>query len=143
MRLPVPVRVVSAVLLAVYSAVVARLTLMPADTEGHLFGLLDRTMLKVSHGRIEWAQTEVLANVALFVPVGFLLALVIGRWWAGAILAVLISAGIELAQARYLPSRVPSVRDVEANGLGGLLGAVVAWPLLLTASRRAVDNSAT
>jgi VanZ family protein len=33
-----------------------------------------------------------------------------------------------LAQQRYLPSRVPSLADVEHNGLGGLIGALLGWP---------------
>jgi len=135
MRPTATVRAVAAVLLVLYTTVVVRLTLMPADTEGQVFGLLDRIMLKVSHGRIEWAQTEQLANIALFVPAGFLLAFVVGRAWLAALLTVLASAAIELAQQRYLPSRVPSVRDVELNSLGGIAGALMAWPLLLTLSR--------
>jgi VanZ family protein len=42
---------------------------------------------------------------------------------------VLASMGIELAQQRYLPSRVPSLADVEHNGLGGVIGAALAWPV--------------
>jgi glycopeptide antibiotics resistance protein len=119
----------AAVLLGLYSIVIARLTLVPASSDSRVFSLLDRIMTRVSGGRLEWSQTEVLANVALFIPAGFLLAVILGRAWASALLCLLASAAIELAQQRYLPSRVPSIADVEHNGLGGLIGAIVAWPL--------------
>jgi hypothetical protein len=112
-----------------YAIVIARLTLQPASSESGIFGLLDRVMSRASNGRLDWSQTEVLANIALFVPAGFLLAIVLGRAWASAALCVLASAGIELAQQRYFPSRVPSLADVEHNGLGGAIGALLAWPL--------------
>jgi glycopeptide antibiotics resistance protein len=119
----------AAVLLGLYAMVIARLTLAPASAESGVFGLLNRTMWRLSDGRLDWSQTEVLANIALFVPAGFLLAIVLGRVWASAVLCVLASAGIELAQQRYLPSRVGSLADVQHNGAGGAIGAVLAWPL--------------
>lgn len=45
-------------------------------------------------------------------------------------LCILASAAIELAQQRYLPSRVPSLADVEHNGLGAVIGAGIAWLVL-------------
>ncbi len=80
-------------------------------------------------GRLQWSLTEVLANVALFVPAGFLLSVVFGaadpercsvRPWLGM---------HRHRPAGLRPSRVPSIADVQHNGLGGLLGAVLAWPL--------------
>lgn len=124
-----PTRWCAAVLLGLYSIVIARLTLAPASSESGLFGLLDRVTSRLSDGRLQWSQTEILANIALFVPAGFLLAVVLGRAWASAVLCVLASAGIELAQQRYLPSRVPSLADVEHNGLGAAIGALLAWPV--------------
>ena len=124
-----PIRWCAAVLLALYTVVIAKLTLLPANSETDTFDLLDRVMTRVSGGRLDWSQTEVLANIALFVPAGFLLAIVVGRAWVSIMLCFVAAAAIELAQQRYLPSRVPSLADVEHNGLGGAIGAVVAWPL--------------
>jgi glycopeptide antibiotics resistance protein len=123
-----PLRWVAAVLLTLYSLVIARLTLASASSERGIFGLLDRLTSHASNGRLDWSQTEVLANIALFVPAGFLLTIVLGRAWAAAAVCVLASIAIELAQQRYLPSRVPSVADVEHNGLGAVIGAVIGWP---------------
>jgi glycopeptide antibiotics resistance protein len=127
----------AAVLLALYSVVIARLTLATASSESGIFSLLDRLTSHASGGRLQWSQTEVLANVALFVPAGFLLAIVLGRAWLSTMACIIASAGIELAQQRYLPSRVPSLADVEHNGLGGLIGALAAWPFIRALRRRA------
>lgn len=61
-------------------------------------------------------------------PAGFLLAVLLGRPLLAALTTVAVSVGIELAQHAYLPSRVPAVADVVHNGLGGLLGALLAAP---------------
>jgi glycopeptide antibiotics resistance protein len=118
----------AAALLGLYAVVIARLTLVPASSERGIFGLLNRVTTHASGGRLDWSQTEVLANVALFVPAGFLLAVSLGRVWAAAVVCIVASAAIELAQQRFLPSRVPSLADVEHNGLGGAIGAALAWP---------------
>jgi len=123
------IRWLAAVLLVLYAYVIARLTLAPPQSAAGAFSLLDRVADRVSGGRLDWSQTEVLGNVALFMPAGFLAAIVVGRAWVGVALCVMASAGIELAQLAYLPSRVPSLADVEHNSLGGLIGAICAWPV--------------
>ncbi|HEX4189734.1 MAG TPA: VanZ family protein [Marmoricola sp.] len=122
-------RTLAAVLLALYSVFVYRLTLEPVSAGAWMFSLADRVATHASDGSLEWSQTEVIANVVLFVPAGFLLAILTNRPWLSVFLCVLVSAGIETAQLLYLPGRVPSMADVGHNGLGGLIGAAVAWPL--------------
>lgn len=124
-------------LLSLYTVLIAKLTLRPADAEERAFGVLDRVMTRVSDGRLDWSQTEVLANIALFVPAGFLLAITVGRAWASILLCVLASACIEVAQHRYLPSRFATIDDVQHNGLGGAIGALLAAPLALALRLRA------
>jgi len=120
----------SAVLLSLYLVLVARLTLADPSAGRWAFSLADYSATRLSGGRMVWSRTEVVANVALFVPVGFLLAVVVQRAWVSVALCAVLSAGIELAQGLWLPSRVPSVLDVEHNALGGLVGALVALPVL-------------
>lgn len=136
-----PLRWCAAIALALYSLVIVKLTLLPAAKEQHTFSLLNDVALRLSHGHVQWDRTEVLANVALFVPAGFLLCLVVGRAWAAAILCLLASVAIELAQQRWLPSRVPSAADVEHNTIGGVIGAVLGWPIVhaLRMSRRRAE----
>jgi len=73
---------------------------------------------------------EFSANILMFVPLGFLLTLLMRHPWRGVVLAVVFSAGAELIQF-LVPSREPSLRDLLANTLGAALGAGVAWLLVL------------
>jgi len=115
-------------LLACYSMLVARLTLADPSSGHWAFDLGWRAAGVIGDGRLTWSETEALANVALFVPAGFLLAVALGRPLAAVALTVLASACIELIQLRYLPSRVADPADVWHNGLGGLAGAILATP---------------
>jgi len=68
-----------------------------------------------------------LLNVLLFVPFGALVVLIARwPWWVAALVATAASAAIEVVQ--YLPvlHRQATLADVISNGLGGLLGAVLA-----------------
>jgi VanZ family protein len=85
---------------------------------------------------------DFLANVLLYIPLGFFGALALGRstWWARAAVVTLfgltLSAGVELTQY-FDPGRDPSMTDVYSNALGTMLGAAgglvigvpARWPL--------------
>lgn len=77
----------------------------------------------VSYGRIEFT-----ANIVLFIPFGVLLTVILGtkRWWLAVLIAVVVSLGIETAQALFLSGRTPTLRDVIANSVGSLIGALLA-----------------
>lgn len=83
---------------------------------------------------------ELCANVLLFVPLGFLLTLLLRRHWHGVVLALALSAAAELAQV-IIPSRQPSLRDVAANLLGAAIGAALAWWLVVRRERAATAAS--
>ncbi|KAA1415855.1 VanZ family protein [Nocardioides humilatus] len=123
-------RWIAAVLLVLYSVFVARLTLADPSSGQPVFSLADHWATVLSGGRLDWAETEVLANIALFAPAGLLLAIVLQRPLLAAVLCVVASACIELAQQRWFPTRVPTVADVEHNSLGAALGVAVAWVAL-------------
>jgi len=116
-------RSIAAVMLVLYGALVARLTLADPSAGEPLFSWLYGLPIATS-------DAEALGNVALFVPAAFLLAIVIGRPLLAAALCLVASVGIELVQYRYLPSRVPTVADVQLNGAGGLIGAALAGVVL-------------
>lgn len=80
---------------------------------------------------------EVLANVALFVPIGLLLAVAWPRWglWRIVLIGAALSIVIETGQS-FLPSRFPTVSDVLANTTGTLLGAAVVVTLTRLVSGR-------
>jgi VanZ family protein len=79
-----------------------------------------------------WTGFDLAANVAVYLPLGFLFALALhglpGRFTAlvlATLLAGGLSFGLEAAQS-WLPSRVPSNVDLACNAAGGLLGALLA-----------------
>ena len=67
------------------------------------------------------------ANIALFVPVGLLFAMIAGpRRWLGALIAALaLTIAIELAQIP-MPDRISDPRDLLANSAGAVIGMVLA-----------------
>ena len=77
-----------------------------------------------------WTVFDLVANIAVYLPLGFFLTLALsrlpGRYTALALATLLaggISCGLEIVQT-WLPSRVPSNVDLACNTLGGLLGAL-------------------
>jgi hypothetical protein len=67
-----------------------------------------------------------LANVALFVPLGFFLVVVTRRPARSAAVVLATTTGIEASQGMVLAGHDCSVADVLANTVGGLAGIAVA-----------------
>lgn len=86
---------------------------------------------------IDESRLEFLANIALFVPVGMFLLLLFGTrlWWVALGASFAMTTFIEVAQ-QHVPGRVPDDQDVLANGLGAVIGALVALVLTLPAALR-------
>jgi glycopeptide antibiotics resistance protein len=86
------------------------------------------------------AILQLLLNVLLFVPLGFLLARGFPSWPGPAVwaLCVLGSVGVEAIQAGFLPGRVPSVVDVAMNGLGAAVGVLLAFLFTRRAAAQSV-----
>jgi glycopeptide antibiotics resistance protein len=77
---------------------------------------------------VNYGVLEFLANIAMFVPIGLLVALLFGPrwWWAAFFVCAALSVSIELYQYLLLPDRFATVRDVIANSTGGLIGTFIA-----------------
>lgn len=79
---------------------------------------------------LRYLATDVLGNLALFLPVGLTVAGATGRWSPVARLVaaggggVLLSAAIETLQLG-IPGRASDVDDVIFNGVGAVVGAAV------------------
>ena len=124
-----------------YLAFVAWLTLTPqVDAVGRISIIY--WVLDALHGRgylltIDDTQLEFLANIALFVPVGMFLLLLFGTrlWWVALTASFAMTTFIENAQ-RSIPGRVPDERDLVANGLGAVIGVIVALVVTLPATLR-------
>lgn len=126
---------VCGVLLALYAGVILLITMWPtqpgqdfASAVDRLIGFLHRNGVPawVGFGELEFG-----ANVAMFVPLGFLLALTLPQKasWLPILLVPAFSGMIEFTQGQYLPQRFATISDVLANTMGGYLGAVLALGL--------------
>jgi VanZ family protein len=77
-----------------------------------------------------WTVFDLVANVAVYLPLGFFLTLALSRLpgrFTAPLLATLLAGGVSFgleAVQTWLPSRVPSNLDLACNTLGGLLGAL-------------------
>lgn len=109
---------------------------LPASVSAKVTGLVGVMAAWVSDAGIASYERsavvlEILANVALFVPVGLLLALALPRLrlWQVVLCGGLMSVVIEAVQG-LMPSRVPALSDIIANTSGTLIGAVLALVLI-------------
>lgn len=123
---------VSTALLVVYAAFVLLVTMWPTPQDLE-FDSISSRVLRALHnvGVPEWFgydKLEFTANIAMFVPLGFLLGLALARkaWWVAIFLLPAFSGGIELMQGIALEERVSTILDVAANTLGGYLGLLLA-----------------
>lgn len=120
-------------LVAAVPAVVAALLLVPRHVDLPIAWLSAPWLLgdAARGGTPLWWALEDLANIGLFLPVGFVLAR-----WAGPVPAVLfggsLSAVCETVQ-QVIPNRHASLLDVVTNVAGAALGVVLA---VLVAQRR-------
>lgn len=124
-----------------YLTVVGWITLGPQPT-GLVRGAGIWQLLRFvrEHPSLSWityAHIEFAANVAMFVPIGVLLLLLMGRrqWWIAMLTGALLSLAIEIAQI-FIPGRVSDVRDLESNSLGTVIGVLAALIITLPAALR-------
>ena len=124
-----------------YLVFVAWLTLTPGDVAPISSDFVERVLNRLQgYDDLAWLtynRAEFLANIALFVPIGVFLLLLVGTrfWWVAAGLAFVMTSAIETAQ-RSIPGRVPDERDLFANTLGALVGIALAIVLTLPATLR-------
>jgi VanZ family protein len=124
-----------------YMGFVGMVTLTPSASAPIPVGLVVR-VLEALHRRgyletLSIYRVEFLANIAMFVPIGVFLLLLVGaeRWWLALFLPFFVTAFIETAQ-RGIPGRVSDPRDVLANTVGGVAGVALAMVLTLPATLR-------
>lgn len=124
-----------AALAVMYLVVVLIVTLWPTTVDSGMAPYIDRLLQKLwSKGVptiVDYGFIEFSANVVFFVPVGFLLGVLLPfrLWWGAITGGAVLSAAVELAQGLLLPGRVSSAGDVVANTLGAVLGCLVAVAL--------------
>ena len=114
---------VAAALLAL--AVLAML-LVPGHVDGPITWLSSAALLgrAAAGGTPLWWALEDLANIALFLPLGYAFARWTARPGIAVLLGVTLSAACEFAQ-QWIPQRHASLLDVEMNSIGTVLGVGV------------------
>ena len=95
----------------------------------------------LAHGEVAQQLMEFVCNVLLVAPVTALGSLVrpAVSWRTWTAYAFVGAVAVEATQGLLLPQRTPSLVDVVANTLGGLLGAALG--LLLLSRRRTVAGT--
>lgn len=116
-------------LLIAYVVALALIAFWPVPVDSGAVGLLDRIESRfpwVTYGRIEFS-----ANVLLFVPLGWLLSILLPRSrYLVLPIGLLTTITIETVQASLLPRRTYDVSDLIANTAGvciGLILAAIPW----------------
>lgn len=109
---PAPLRRLGVVGLLLVVPVALLVTLQPIRAilakpvvEDGLEWLHDRDLVEW----LDWRRFEVLANVAMMVPIALLLTFALGgrRWWLALVICVTLSAAVEIVQG-LIPGRDPS-----------------------------------
>lgn len=120
------------VMLAAYVVVVLFATMWPTPLDQG-YGAAIEKLLAVLHrnGVPEWFgynKLEFSANILMFVPLGFLVALLLPAraWWLALIICPALSIAIELTQAVALSARFGTITDVISNSIGALVGVFLA-----------------
>ncbi|MET2011644.1 VanZ family protein [Microbacterium chocolatum] len=112
-----------ALVLLAYAAVLAAIAFWPVPVDsgaGPLLRAITRLVPLMTYDRIEFV-----ANIALFVPFGVLVALLVRQTWLVLPLGFLTTLTIEIAQALLLDRRTPSLLDIIANMAGACVGVLV------------------
>ncbi|WEO76769.1 VanZ family protein [Cryobacterium sp. SO2] len=122
-------------LVLAYGAIVVLATMWPTPLDQGFESSITR-LLDVMHrnGVPQWfgyTKLEFTANVLMFVPLGFLVSMLlpVRVWWLALIICPGISVAIELTQAVALSARFATVSDVVSNSTGALIGALLAVAL--------------
>lgn len=126
---------IAVTLLLVYVGVVLAMTMSATPLDSGYESSIDK-VLSVLHrnGVPEWfgySKLEFTANIAMFVPLGFLVGLALPQRvaWLGLLLLPAFSGGIELTQAYMLSQRFATIEDVIANSAGGWIGLLIAFAI--------------
>ena len=138
------VRAALVIYLVLLGAIGLWLTAIDAPVRDQVHQLIAWLHARGAPPSLRYGYVEAAANAVVFVPLGFLVALLLqpSRWWVAVLVGMALSAAIELAQLVLLSARTADPIDFAMNTAGALVGAVlgaaVRWVL---SRRRAVRSS--
>ncbi|KZX21427.1 VanZ family protein [Rathayibacter tanaceti] len=124
-----------------YLAALAAIAFWPTPVDAAIDGDLGRvTSWFARHGlpAVDYGFIESAANIALFIPLGLLVALNLRprRAWIAVLVGAVTSSVIELGQLLFLAARFATAHDVLMNTSGAALGAVAGVLLSTVMSAR-------
>ncbi|MFE1645858.1 VanZ family protein [Microbacterium sp. P01] len=129
-------KVIAGTLLTLYLVALTLIALWPVPIDsgsGDLLRAITRRLPWVTYPRIEFG-----ANILLFVPLGWLLAVLLAQSrYLVLPIAIVVTVAIECAQALLLDRRTPSLLDVAANTTGACIGLILAAIVVALRRRRA------
>ena len=127
-----PRHAIVAVLAIGYGIFLALVVFWPSPIDRPVAAMLERVIAEL-HERgvpafVNYTFIEFTANVALFVPVGIVLGLIVPLRWTvvALLLGPALSGAIEVAQHLLLSERYSTISDIVANSIGSTLGVMVA-----------------
>jgi VanZ family protein len=128
-----------------YLGFVGLVTLTPGQGQPDYYALAERILARMQRYpdldpltyRLSPERIEFLANIALFVPLGVFLLLLVGTrlWWVALAAGIVLTSMIESVQG-IIPGRVSDPRDVAANAIGMFVGIALALVLTLPGTLR-------
>ena len=100
--------------------------------------VLNYTSVSKTWHWLDYNTLEALANVALYVPLGLSLAILLRKlpWWADALIGICVTGSVELTQRLLLPDRFGTWADVLHNSIGVLIGVISARSIAALVSRQ-------
>lgn len=121
---------ISRILLVPYTIALALIVWLPGDQASRVTGIVGRIARSLAY-RLDipffytYTVLEFVANIALFIPFGLLLALGWSRLktWHLAVLGLVTSGAIEFVQI-FLPTRFSTISDLVANTAGAAVGCL-------------------
>ena len=116
------------ILLVIYAVALLLVAFWPTPVDAALAPWLHGWIARINQPWFDYGLIEAAANVALFVPLGLLVTLLLPArlWWLVPLACLAVSALIEGGQGLLLPDRFPSLQDVVANTMGGVIGVTLA-----------------
>ena len=127
--------------LVLYLVILAAIAFWPTHVDermGPFLRWVTRAISWLTYDRIEFA-----ANIALFVPFGVLLMLILNHRYLVLPIALVATVGIETVQSFMGGRRTPSFTDVVANTAGACVGMLIVALVQWLRGRRAERDALT
>lgn len=124
-----------ALALAGYASVVLAATMWPTPLDRGYESSIDKVLAVLHRSGVPtwfgYHKLEFSANIIMFIPLGFLVTMLLSQrfWWLALVICPSMSIAIEVTQALFLSARFATVSDVISNSIGAVVGILTAISL--------------